>query len=188
MMKHKKYKSLSDNALMEQFIRQRDPRVFAQVYERHFVNLSKYITWLSQDIALSKDITQTVLLKIFRNPQRFDTQKDFKVWLFVLARNQWKNQIRDIRTREKYLTEIEQSKAMEVHPPKTEQQEERLTQIRKAIKGLSDHHQEVVTLKYINNLTIKEISEILECSEGTIKSRLFYALENLRNRITIQHA
>ena len=52
-----------------------------------------------------------------------------------------------------------------------------------ALKHLSETHREVFVLRYQEELSIKEISEIMTCSEGTVKSRIFYALRKLSQRL-----
>ena len=63
----------------------------------------------------------------------------------------------------------------------------KIVQMNNAIGQLSEIHREMIILKYSNNLTIKEISQVLACSEGTVKSRLYYAINNLKDLIIQSH-
>jgi len=63
-----------------------------------------------------------------------------------------------------------------------------MKRIRLAINDLSPNHREVMILKYSSNFTIAEISEICGCSEGTVKSRLFYAIKKLKSILKVEQS
>ncbi len=165
---------------MEAFIQNRNPDVFAHIYKRHYTTLSKYVAWLTNDVELGKDITQNIFLKIYNRPEIFDASRNLKVWLFTIAKNQWKNELRNRAIRLKHQVFLSSKWANEVKESEQEEKEIRLKRLNNAVVNLSETHKEVFVLKYSNNLTIKEISEVVNCSEGTVKSRLFYALKHLR--------
>jgi RNA polymerase sigma-70 factor (ECF subfamily) len=56
-------------------------------------------------------------------------------------------------------------------------------EVRKAIAGLNFNQRVVVVLHYLNGLNLEDIAEILDCPVGTVKSRLYYARENLRHKL-----
>ncbi|MBQ4819079.1 RNA polymerase sigma factor [Aquimarina sp. MMG016] len=184
-MPHYAIKDLSDEKLMEQFIKERNPDVFVQIYNRYFVSLSKYIGWLTQDIEQGKDVTQLVFINLYNTPQLYDPAKNFKIWIFTVAKNRWKNEIRSHSIRKKHsefasaFLSIDNEEKEEENINKLE----RSLKVKEKMKQLSDHHREVIVLKYSNNLTIKEISQVLDCNEGTVKSRLYYALKSLKELI-----
>jgi len=149
-------------------------------YNRYFISLARYLFWLTGDMENSKDIAQNTFIKIMNNPELFDNKKNFKVWLFAIAKNKWKN---DFRARS---TKLKFEKKLMLHQPVPQESaeigthEQRVSQVNSAIENLSDNHKEVIVLKYTSNFTIEEMAEILECSEGTVKSRLFYAIKDLK--------
>lgn len=173
---------LDDQKLMQEFTSSGSREVFSLIYQRNHQDLFRFATWLSGDAELARDITQNVFLKVFRKPQLFDPSKSLKVWLFSIAKNQWKNEIR-YRSLRRVEESPEPSSVLEVEEPLPNAQKHL---VQKALNRLSFDHKEVVLLKYSNNLTIAEISHYLECSEGTVKSRLFYALKKLREEIAQQ--
>lgn len=177
------YNDQSDERLMEIFIANKSPEVFEIVYNRYFIVLSKYIAWLTQDIEQAKDIAQNIFIKIYNKPELYDPSRIFKIWLFSIAKNNWKNEIRHKKVqqkhRESWLLELENNE----NKLQYEKEAYELKRIQKSVDLLSASHKEVLTLKYSNNLTIKEISEIIGCSTGTVKSRLFYAIKSLKDLI-----
>ncbi len=173
---------LDDQKLMHEFTSSGSREVFSLIYQRNHEDLFRFATWLSGDAELARDITQNVFLKVFRKPQLFDPNKSLKVWLFSIAKNQWKNEIR-YRSIRKAEEPAESLSSLQVEEPVFNAKKHL---VQKALNHLSFDHKEVVMLKYSNNLTIAEISDYLECSEGTVKSRLFYALKKLREEIAQQ--
>jgi len=176
-------KSYSDADVMTSFIRDRDPGVFSIIYKRHFDDLGRYLFWLTGNSELAKDITQDIFFKVYDSPELFDPSKSFKVWLFSIAKNRWKNHLRQSSNQLKLLKKIADSHVSSVLINDTAVNDKKIKKIRNAMNQLSEQHRDVVTLKYSNNLSINEISEILNCSEGTVKSRLYYALKNLQKLV-----
>ncbi len=173
---------ISDEALLKRFINQNNQLAFNQIYNRYFVPLSKYVAWLANDIEVGKDIAQSVFIKLYSEPHICDVNKIFKTWLFVVAKNTMTNEWRNLSNRNRLLQE-------QIELPETEESlspDPRMNKINKALEQLSDDHKSVFILKYSSNLTIKEISEVIDCSEGTVKSRLFYAIQHLKDIIGIQ--
>lgn len=172
---------ITDEVLMVRWQNQSDLFAFEALYNRHFTSVKKYLFYLSKSIEKSKDMTQDIFIKVYEKPHLFDRTKLFKPWIFTIAKNHWKNEIRQSSTQRKhyeYLIKIQNNIRTE-----SENQTRRLQELNKALFSLSEVHKEVFILKYINNFSIKEISQICDCREGTVKSRLFYALQKIRNNV-----
>lgn len=172
----------SDEELMQHFIQTKKAELFAVIYQRHFVSLSKYLNWLIDDLEQAKDIAQNIFIKIHDNPSLFDPSANFKVWLLSIAKNQWRNVMRKKSFRRNSLKEFSEY-AQHGQEEIRQKDDFRKLLVKKAMKELTANHKEVIVLKYSNNLRIHEIAVVLNCSEGTVKSRLFYALNNLKNSI-----
>lgn len=171
---------MDDAQLMEAFTANKSRELFSTIYQRNHKELFRFTTWLSGDTELARDITQNVFLKVFTKPQLFDSSKPLKVWLFSIAKNQWKNEVRHRSVRQNHAESIALNVPSEVD---NLDQTKNKKALQIALNTLSFEHKEVVLLKYSNNLTIEEISAYLDCSEGTVKSRLFYALKKLRKEL-----
>lgn len=173
----------TDEELMEGFIHERNTALYTELYRRHFRPLARYLSWLIKDEGRGKDLAQNIFIQIYHKPNLFDTRKNFKVWLFAIAKNRWKNEVRDEAVKTKYIrlasTEFMRMADEGATTPSTQHQQ----RVRRAMAELTEPHREVVILKYTNNLTIQEISDITGNSKGTVKSRLFYALKHLRSLV-----
>ncbi len=147
------------------------------LYERYFQRLCAFAFSVFQ-IPQPEDLVQDVYVKIIENPQLFKTQYKFQTWIFTLVSNRCKNHrrteiSRDINASEFYKTTI------------SEQQHENLDalQIKKSIEKvwstLSEKEKSIYALKYDQNFTHKEIAEIMEIPEGSVKSGIFYILKKM---------
>lgn len=171
--------STSDEHLMAAYIATKDDEIFSEIYRRHFKELAKYASWMIHDEAIGKDIAQNIFLRILREPSNFDPSRKFTVWLYTLVRNRCRNEWRDRKTRSRLHQVL--PKTIEERSPQSTA--DRMALVKMAIQNLTEIHREVFVMKYSKNLSIGEISVICKCSEGTIKSRLFYAMKSLREQL-----
>lgn len=172
-------KSMTDEQLMEQFVKLQNEQAYEVLYQKYFIEVCRYVTWLLHDKDSAQDLVQSVFIKIYQKPEAFNSENDFKVWLFTIAKNTWRNELRanGIRKQNHEQFQFDSEGTIEID------HSERLNKIDKALKDLSHEHREVFILKYSNNLSLQEISEVCNCSLGTVKSRLFYALKNMRELV-----
>lgn len=174
----------SDEAIMKEFITSKEHKMYTVLYKRYFEEVCRYIAWLNRDKEAAKDIAQKIFIKIMDKPTLFDWKKSFKVWLFSIAKNAWKNEVRAQSIRLAYQKEIHENEVVEeVNYSVVDSDDVKLKKIWQSLDHLSVEHKEVFVLKYANNLTLNEISEICDCSVGTVKSRLFYAVKNIRTLV-----
>ena len=170
---------MTDEQLMEQFIKLQNEQAYTVLYQKYFTEVCRYITWLLRDKDSAQDVVQSVFVKIYQNPEAFKTENNFKVWLFTIAKNAWRNELRANGVRK------QNHEQLQFYAENSEEADhsERLNKIDVALKELSQEHREVFVLKYSNNLSLQEVADVCNCSLGTVKSRLFYALKNMRELV-----
>ena len=152
----------------------RRQRAFNCLYTRYSDAIRQYFFFaLNRDHEKAKDFAHDLFLKILESPDRFDTSQPFRPWLFRVASNMCKNEYRrqDVVSR---FYEQEQ-KSISNNTILNEKQ----VKLSESIKRLPREKRSLIVLRLKINLSIKEIAEIYQCPEGTIKSRLFYALKEL---------
>jgi len=173
-----------------QYIQRGEISAFNELYDRYSKRLLFYFyRELGGDEDKAQDFLQEIFLKIVEKHALFDTERKFSTWIFTLAYNMCKNEYRRLEVREI----VENNVDMEAisHDGESEYlQAERHTDQKMFERALSvelekfdDGHRSAFLLRYQQNLTIKEIGEILGCSEGTVKSRLFYTTRKLASRL-----
>jgi RNA polymerase sigma-70 factor (ECF subfamily) len=139
----------------------------------------------------ANDVTQDVFVKAFHNIHRFQQKSTFFTWLYRIAVNTAisfikKNRNRQFFSLENFEEEGISGKLAEILSSRKHSRRELLLQelqekLNEALQKLSVKHRTTVVLFEIEGLSHKDIGEILNCSEGTVRSRLHYAKNELQN-------
>ncbi len=178
------YKSKSDEELMV-FINKGKEKAFNEIYLRYSRKLFLFFYQkLYQDNNRAEDFLQDLFLKIIEKAELFDHTKNFSSWIYSIAYNMCKNEYRNnARKKEKTLElNIEEFKNDTTSSIVINNEDDFLLfkkNLNNELEKLDDKHSVTFTLRHQDNMSIKEISEIIGCSEGTVKSRLFYATKKL---------
>ncbi len=183
-----------DAALMEAYQRG-DTRAFEVLLERHQRPVFNFLVRQVGNKALAEDLLQDVFLRVIRSARNYKREAKFTTWLYTIARNLCVDMAR--RAKHRQATSLDQPAGkqegrstvgdlMADQGPGVDRQvqsRELQTRLRAAIGQLSDEQREVFLMRESANLPFKEIAEIVGCPENTVKSRMRYALENLRNQL-----
>lgn len=176
---------LTDEALMQAIATRRDAQAFAQLYDRWSARMYRYfLRMIGRQAAKAADMTQDLFVKIIEKPHLFDPSRRFSTWLYTLAANQCKNEYRRKKLFD-YVGDYPETPGENGADDLPEQLDRaRLEQLlQAAIDHLQEHHRQCFVLRWQEDLSIREISEIMDCPEGTVKSRLYYALQQLKNAV-----
>ncbi len=180
-----KYNSLSDEDLMAEIINGNET-AFVELYDRWSKPILNYFyKMLWQDLEKSEDFMQDLFTKIIQKPKLFNIKKSFKTWIYTIAYNMCKNEYRKNETRKGIDNSLNENMVKSTHGNYDKNYDENLFNIRlnKELNLLSNNHKKVFIMRMKHNLSIKEIAEIMETSEGTVKSRIFYTLKKLSNSL-----
>ncbi len=165
---------MPDKVLMKH-ISQGNQAAFTELYTRYKDRLFYFFfRMLGGCEDTSNDFLQDTFLKIIDKPELYNPSYPFSKWIFSIAHNMCKNEYRKREVRKIMVKEENTDKYLDNQEPITDTSQLVDMAFRK-IDGLKDKSKEVLLLKYRENFSIQEIAEILEVSEGTIKSRLHYA-------------
>jgi RNA polymerase sigma-70 factor, ECF subfamily len=173
----KKYDSESDEKLMVLVAASGDERAFTELYRRYAQRLYRFfLRMLWGDNARAEDFCQEFFLKIIEKPKSFDPARSFSTWAFSVAANMCKNEYRRRQVIQiGHFPKIGVEGAYEFCPEALDQPlyEQRL---QRAIDQLDLPHRQCFVLRYQEELSLKQVSEILDCPEGTVKSRTHHAV------------
>jgi RNA polymerase sigma-70 factor (ECF subfamily) len=185
----KKHKQASDEQLMES-IQQGDTIAFDELYQRYSQRLLYYFhRMFGGNKEKAQDFLQDLFLKIIEKPEQFISKHKFTSWIFTVAHNMCKNEYRRLDVRKIIENDISLDSVPSefengCHPiEQTIDQNIFENQLLRELTKMNPDYQTTFLLRFQENLKIKEISEILECSEGTVKSRLFHTTRKLMNRL-----
>jgi len=163
-------------------LQQADLDALGELFERYRNRVYRTALAIVRDPAVAEDILQDCFLKVYANAQRIDANRPLVPWLYRVTVNlsyTWLGRGKNRRTSLENVTDRLVSPMKQAPDQLTEQIELRQN-VRQAIGALSLDQRVVVVLYYLNNLGLQDIAEILDVPVGTVKSRLYYARENLR--------
>jgi RNA polymerase sigma-70 factor (ECF subfamily) len=147
------------------------------LHDEHAAPLWRYVVHLTGDAALAEDIVQEVLFRAWRRPQVLDqSEQSARAWLFSVARNLVIDEKRSARSRNEIAGSVFPEPAI------ADESDALLDSwlVSDAIAGLSEEHRGVVMQCYYLGRSTAEAASDLMIPEGTVKSRLHYALRSLR--------
>lgn len=171
---------------------QGDMRAFDALVTRHRNRIFAMIRNMTRNEADAWDISQDVFVKAWHALPRFEAKARFSTWLYRIAHNavyDWsrKRKIESIGELNDEIFERDRiDPAATTAPSAAEAPDAALghgelrAKIEQALAKLSPDHREVVLLKDVQGLAYKEIAEVMDCTLGTVMSRLFYARQKLQ--------
>lgn len=172
---------LTDEQLMQR-MQAGDLAALDEIFRRYSLKMLYFFRrMLGQEEEKAQDFVQDLFVKLIDKGHLYNPQKKFSTWLYTLAGNMCKNDYRAQAVR-KVMQRLDRDHdfAEEVLPISLNMDcaafQEALSE---ALATLSLEHRKVFVLRYQEELSIKEISQVVNCAEGTVKSRLFYALKKL---------
>lgn len=175
---------LSDEELMRLAI-EGNKKAFGVVYDRWAPRLAGFFLTRCGDQATAGDLTQEVFLRLAEKPTLFDPDRRFAPWIFAVALNRLRNHYRSAN-RVYIPVESLSQKNSDTHNASPDQQVDNArfaSALERALNQLEPYHREVVLLRFREQLSLQEIAEVLGIPEGTVKSRLFYAIRYLGNAL-----
>lgn len=180
----KELKKLSDEELMRLLSTHRKNAALTELHARYAKRiLGFFIRMFIGDVDKAQDFTQDLLMRILEKHEQFNPERKFYSWMFTIASNMCKTEFRkqpNLSISDK-IAEENTSSWDEIHFDKAVFHD----QLKQAIDVLEEHHKLTFVLRYLEELPIKEIAQITETSEGTVKSRLFYATKKITERLEV---
>lgn len=178
----------SDEELM-QAIRARDAAAFEALYDRYSKLLLNYFhRMLWKDKEKARDFVQELFTKIINKPELFDASRTFKTWVYSVAHNMCKNEYAKHEVRTAAAANLRAESASQTSGEGAVGGMDRAAfhrDLRTALDRLDEIKRTTFELRFYQELSITEISEVMQCSEGTVKSRLFYTLKELNAQLKV---
>ena len=154
------------------------------LYDEHAAPLWRYAMRLTSDAARAEDVVQETLLRAWQHPEVIgDTERSARAWLFTVARNMIIDDRRSARYRNVVGSIDEEGAPEQSTPDEVDAALDRLL-LADAMAQLSAEHRAVIERSYYRGWTTAQIAADLDIAEGTVKSRLHYAVRALR--LTLQ--
>jgi RNA polymerase sigma-70 factor (ECF subfamily) len=158
--------------------------------ERHQARLLRYLRRLLGDETMAEDVFQQTWIRVSERIRRYDASRPFGPWLLTVGRNLALDHLR--RSRPEGLDEGPEPAAPAEGAGSTEDPlarlaaRERRERLGAVLDGLAAHDREVLTLRFEEELSLKEIASLTGAPLPTVKARLYRAMTRLRARLLDQ--
>ncbi len=179
---------LSDSNVVQLFLDGED-RAFAELVRRYDKRLQNFVYRTVGDRERAEDLVQETFVRVYRHLNRFDQARKFSTWIYTIAGNLAKNELRNRSRNPLVLFQaIMKNWESDYRPLEWEDTRNRpddlyrkrflREKVNEAVDQLPDHHRTVFVLRELHGKTYEEIAEITGCNLGTVKSRLNRARNN----------
>ena len=150
------------------------------LYDEHAAPLWRYALRLTGDASRAEDVVQETLMRAWQHPEVIgDVERSARAWLFTVARNMIIDERRSPKFRNVVGSLDEEGAPEQSTPDEVNAALDRLL-IADAMAQLSTEHRAVIERSYYRGWTTGQIATDLDIAEGTVKSRLHYAVRALR--------
>lgn len=167
-------KDQTDIQLVEKYLNGNED-AFELLVQRYQLPMYRTALGIVDRPAQAKDVTQKGFVKAWQNLDSFNTDYRFFSWLYRIVVNEALNHIRGSNK----SVELSSTITNETTPHTRVVETEEKHQIKKAIEKLKPHYKVVIHLRHFEELSYKDIAEVLDIKVKTVKSRLYTARRNL---------
>ncbi|MDQ6829205.1 MAG: sigma-70 family RNA polymerase sigma factor [Gemmatimonadota bacterium] len=175
-------RALDDSELVGAFLTGEE-RAFGEIVERYQTRLLNFIYRTIGDRERGEDLVQEVFIRVYRHLHRFDRTKKFSTWIYTIASNLAKNELRNrsrnplvfFQTIKKNWQEDDRPLQFEdttARPDDLYRKRHLRSLVEASVEQLPEHHRQVFVLRELEGKSYEEIAEITGCNLGTVKSRL----------------
>ena len=175
-------RTLDDSAVVTAFLNGEE-RAFQELVDRYQTRLLNFVYRTIGDREKAEDLVQEVFIRVYRHLHRFDRSKKFSTWIYTIASNLAKNELRNRSRNPLVLFQtIKKNWQDEDRPLQFEDSQSRPDDmyrkrhlrelVEQSVEQLPEHHRQVFVLRELEGKSYEEIAEITDCNLGTVKSRL----------------
>jgi RNA polymerase sigma-70 factor (ECF subfamily) len=161
----------------------RDPLITEALVQQYYAYVYRLALSILNDPDEAEDAAQETFIAAALNLDRYRGESSLKTWLYSIALNTCRGHLRKRKARNTMRKTWQAIYSLMSRPPTPEESALRAeadVQLWAAVDDLTEKHRVPIILRYAHNLTVPEIAQILEISEGTVHSRLHYARRKLQ--------
>ena len=182
---HKPDASLTDDELMERVSSTDDDGAYGELYRRHARRLMGFFfRQTDKDEPLAADLMQDAFMRIWTSRNKF-SGTGFRTWLFTISFNLLKNHFRHDEHRRQYETIVTKQQDIVADARIIEQIDSRAFDLalQRELEKLPSEGRLLFSLRFEEELTVRQIAEVMALPEGTVKSRLHSLTQTLKQKL-----
>ena len=160
---------------------------FDELYKRYSKPmLNFFYRLLDRDRERAEDMLHDLFLKIIERPERYDSSRSFRAWFYTLAGNMVRNEFRSRQISNDYERVVSVQSEMLTDGPEVALDRQLFErQLQWEIDRFDPEQKMLFQFRFVEEMTVRQIAEIMECPEGTVKSRLFHLTRQLAKKLSI---
>ena len=172
-----------------------DDQALAELVERYQNDIFRFCLHYLKNVELAKEMAQETFLRIYTARARFEVSRKFKPWMLCIARNLCLNELKrrkmvQMETLEEYASSSREDTGEILRSADDSPYELLLTQERHrylldVLDRLPEESREIVVLRYFQKLSAREIADIVDSTEGAVRTRLHRILKQMRDGFTL---
>ena len=177
---------VEDKKLIEEYL-DGDDSAFSKLLDLYLKPAYNFLYRFTGDAAITDDLTQETFIKVWKNLKRFDQSKNFKTWLFTIAKNTAFDYLKKKKTipfsnftddqGNNYLENVGEESSL---PDELLERKDLARELDKQLKKLSKQYELILVMRYKDDFSLFEIAEILGLPYNTIKSQHARALAGFK--------
>src|ERR1700737_4488981 len=175
-------RAMDDAEIVTSFL-EGEERAFEELVERYQGRLLNFVYRTIGDREKGEDLVQEVFIRVYRHLHRFDRSKKFSTWVYTIASNLAKNELRNRSRNPLVLFQTvqknfqDEDRPLQFEDPNSRPDDmyrkRHLREIvEESVAKLPEHHRNVFILRELEGKSYEEIAEITDCNLGTVTSRL----------------
>lgn len=173
---------MQDSQLLE-LIRSGQKNALELLYTKYFKSIYRFFYYQSNfNTELSQDLTHDTFLEIAKSLKNFKGKGSLKNWIYTIAKRQFAHHLKTkYQIHETSLFENISNNSNWIDP---QEQDKKINKLEKVLTQLKPQEQQIVRLRYLKNLTVKETAKKLKLSESNIKTSCHRIIKKLQNQNT----
>ncbi len=164
---------ISDSDVVNLYLQTREPAYFSLLYDRHSGKVYRKCISLLKDEEMAQDATQGIFMKIFMNLANFSGKSKFSTWLYSVTYNYCIDYIRRLKKEKNLFSdEIESVPELIEEVDDKELLHMKVDRLKKVLDNIPSGDKAILLMKYQEEMSIKEIAEIMDKTDNAIKMKI----------------
>ena len=184
----KSLKDYSDMELISAVLETGDNEYFGEIYDRYSDKVYGKCILMVKDLTLAQDLTQDILVKAFTKLSTFQGKSSFGTWLYQVTYTHCIDYIR--KNKNIYKEELQEDKIEDISSEDTDMDgvhekvllEMKIQYVKEILDNMKAEERSLILMKYQDNMSIAELSEMLELSQSAVKMKLKRTRDKIRKR------
>lgn len=160
-----------------------DREAFRNLVDLYDKRLFYFVRKVVGDTDDALDVLQSVWLQVHRKLAGLSSPNAFRVWIYRIAHSKAIDALRKLKKQPIAVDDVESMEPVAGQNDDENELFDNAELVHVALEDLSVDHRRVLTLRFLEDMTIDEIAEVTDQASGTVKSRIHYAKRSLRRRI-----